>query len=149
MAADSVHYTELGYKNLSEVMVSAIEQVRNGTLTKSYPVASGKTTNVSGSTTKKENFFWRGFSSPVGHSTAKIQGAAGPGSYYNRGIEGGDTRVRGGSQRGGGSRGGGSRWGGGGWFGGSRGREGGRGHPHRGYGPHRGSHRGSKKYHPY
>jgi hypothetical protein len=35
VAADNVHYTELGYKNMCDVIVSAIDQVRNGTLTKS------------------------------------------------------------------------------------------------------------------
>jgi hypothetical protein len=151
MAADNVHYTELGYKNMCDIILAAIEQVRNGSLTKSYPVATGNHSLATVPTTKC-NYFWRGFSSPVGHSAAKFTGAGGPGPHQHRGKESGGKGDGGGHPRGPGSKYG----GGGGWVRGARGGfRGGRSRFHRGQNPrndqhyYRGGHGGARKYHPY
>jgi hypothetical protein len=69
-AADNVHFTELGYKNLCNTILAADAKIRDGTLTKSIHAQTGSALS-DGSTVggTKATFFWRGFASPVGHST--------------------------------------------------------------------------------
>jgi hypothetical protein len=73
-APDNVHYTELGSKNLSDTILAAIEGVKNGTLTKSKAPRSGTSISAQGGRCQptKETFFWRGFSSTVGHNTVQL-----------------------------------------------------------------------------
>jgi hypothetical protein len=58
---DGVHFTEVGYANLTRTIISAFAGIRAGTLTKS---AVGKQ-GISG---HHGSFFWRGFVSPVGQA---------------------------------------------------------------------------------
>jgi hypothetical protein len=62
---DGVHYTEPGYANLARTVISAIEGVQSGTLTK-----ASVSKNVSGQQ-GGVTFFWRGFVSPVGYAGGK------------------------------------------------------------------------------
>jgi hypothetical protein len=73
-APDNIHYTELGYKNLSDTILASINGVKNGTLTKSKAIGTDPPTSTPGSKTgsAKENFFWRGFSSTVGINTVQL-----------------------------------------------------------------------------
>jgi hypothetical protein len=69
-AADGVHYTETGYANLAKTILKAVCGVSDGTITKTRTDDKG---NISGKA-RSQNFFWRGFCSPVGarlsvHST--------------------------------------------------------------------------------
>jgi hypothetical protein len=59
-AADGVHFNELGYANLAKVIDSAARGLISGTLTKA------RSASLSG--TGKTSFFWRGFTSPNGHT---------------------------------------------------------------------------------
>jgi hypothetical protein len=64
---DGVHFTDTGYKNLTNAMVAAISGIQAGTLTKtksSHLAAEGADSDAW--SRRKEVFFWRGFSSPVG-----------------------------------------------------------------------------------
>jgi hypothetical protein len=72
-AADGVHFTELGYANLSKVIVSAIIGMESGTLTK----AKARAGEISGKS-RGSVFFWRGFTSPNGHTGARVQPTADP-----------------------------------------------------------------------
>jgi hypothetical protein len=67
-AADGVLFTELGYANMAKEVSSAIDRMRAGTLTKAK-TGSG---NISG---KGGQYFWRGFTSPNGHSGIRGQPA--------------------------------------------------------------------------
>jgi hypothetical protein len=66
---DSVHFTDVGYRYLSNTIMAAIEGVHDGTLTKtrqpgdSISGSGGGPASTRGSRT---SYFWRGFSSPVG-----------------------------------------------------------------------------------
>jgi hypothetical protein len=63
---DGVHYAETGYANLARTIISAMEGIIAGTLTKSPAEQKG----ISG-TGGGGSFFWRGFISPVGHAGIK------------------------------------------------------------------------------
>jgi hypothetical protein len=65
---DGVHFTDTGYGNLCSAIMRAINDIQNGTLTKSkgHNEQLSGTAEASGSSRRKEVFFWRGFSSPVG-----------------------------------------------------------------------------------
>jgi hypothetical protein len=72
LAVDGVHLTVGGYRNLAVSIVKSIEGVRSGTLTKSFVQA-----NAGRSAGSVNNFFWRGFISPIsdaaGQSRTKHQ----------------------------------------------------------------------------
>jgi hypothetical protein len=72
-AADGVHFTKLGYANLSKVIVSAITGIESGTLTKAKAGAG----DVSGKS-RGSVFFWRGFTSPNGHTGTRALPPADP-----------------------------------------------------------------------
>jgi hypothetical protein len=66
---DSVHFTDVGYRYLSNTIVAAIEGVHDGTLTKSHqPSGSMLGTGGGPASTRgsRTSYFWRGFASPVG-----------------------------------------------------------------------------------
>jgi hypothetical protein len=66
---DSVHFTDVGYRYLSKTIVSAIEGVHDGTLTKSRQPGdsiSGTGGGPASARGSRTSYFWRGFSSPVG-----------------------------------------------------------------------------------
>jgi hypothetical protein len=69
-AKDGVHYTEQGYKNFAGAVIETITGLKAGTLTKfksSHLKDGGAAEEASVSIRRrKESFFWRGFSSPVG-----------------------------------------------------------------------------------
>jgi hypothetical protein len=65
-AIDGVHFNEIGYANLGRVIFEAISGIKSGTLTRSDPFQSSGTGKKPGN-----NFFWRGFTSPVGHTAPK------------------------------------------------------------------------------
>jgi hypothetical protein len=65
---DNVHFMDVGYWYLSNTIVSAIEGVIDGSLTKSKPACTSQTGSGGENTgaSRRSTFFWRGFSSPVG-----------------------------------------------------------------------------------
>jgi hypothetical protein len=73
-AKDGVHYENTGYENLCTAITTAIREMQNGSLTKlrgNKPEVSGAAADgAGGGPRRKEVFFWRGFSSPVGASYA-------------------------------------------------------------------------------
>jgi hypothetical protein len=66
LAADGVHLTVCGYRKLAVSIVKSIEGIRSGTLTKSFVQA-----NAGRSAGAVRNFFWRGFSSPIGDAAGR------------------------------------------------------------------------------
>jgi hypothetical protein len=70
MAKDGVHFTDEGYKNLSIAITLAITGLQNGTLTKSKASHLQISGEDRSGCRRKEVFFWRGFSSPVGSQHA-------------------------------------------------------------------------------
>jgi hypothetical protein len=86
---DGVHFTEVGYANLTRTIISAFAGIRAGTLTKS---AVGKQ-GISG---HHGSFFWRGFVSPVGHagmSTDRPQSREQPGGEASTTMATGHTGM--------------------------------------------------------
>jgi hypothetical protein len=71
--SDGVHFTETGYANLTRTVISAIDGVRSGTLTKSMTEKQGISGKRGGGT-----FFWRGFISPMGHAGGGADRSRGP-----------------------------------------------------------------------
>jgi hypothetical protein len=71
--SDGVHYTETGYANLTRTLISAINGIRSGTVTKSVVDKQGISGKRGGGT-----FFWRGFISPVGHASGGADRSRGP-----------------------------------------------------------------------
>jgi hypothetical protein len=67
-AADGVHYTETGYANLAKTILEAVRGVSDGTLTKTRTDEKGNISGKAGG----QNYFWRGFCSPVGARLAVL-----------------------------------------------------------------------------
>jgi hypothetical protein len=65
VADDGVHLTTDGYRKLAQSIISAIDGIRSGSLTKSLA------RNVSGPASTGRDFFWRGFVSPVGDAAGR------------------------------------------------------------------------------
>jgi hypothetical protein len=68
VAVDSVHLSPEGYRRLAKAIVTAVVGIREGRLTKSFANASSVT---GGHQSPKLDFFWRGFSSPVGDAIGR------------------------------------------------------------------------------
>ncbi len=62
-AKDGVHLTEVGYANVSENLADTLSDMQSGNLGKTHAVP---TSAALSSVTGMEQFFWRGFCSPVG-----------------------------------------------------------------------------------
>jgi hypothetical protein len=78
LANDGVHLSTDGYRKLAQSIKEAIEGIRSGSLTKSFANAdsvSGKNPTVA------REYFWRGFSSPVGDEEGRS-------SHRNRRMHG-------------------------------------------------------------
>jgi hypothetical protein len=73
-AKDGVHYESTGYENLCTAITTAISEMQNGSLTKlrgiKPEISRAAADGAGGGLRRKEVFFWRGFSSPVGASYA-------------------------------------------------------------------------------
>jgi hypothetical protein len=69
-APDGVHFTDAGYSNLGKTIIAAVRGVASGTLTKSCAAASSISAKHHGT------YFWRGFTSPIGHSCLRTTPAA-------------------------------------------------------------------------
>jgi hypothetical protein len=98
---DNVHFTDVGYRYLSNTIIAAIEGVHDGTLTKSK-LSSSEISGAGGGessphNSKKNSFFWRGFSSPVGVAQT-LSASLGRGG---NGGDGGLSSFGGSSTRGG------------------------------------------------
>jgi hypothetical protein len=66
LATDGVHLKPSGYRNLASAIVSAIEGVKSGSLTKPAAVLP-----VSEGGRSQREYFWKGFLSPVGDCTGR------------------------------------------------------------------------------
>jgi hypothetical protein len=71
MADDNVHFSELGYKNLGTTILQAIDGIKDGSLTKTVQSQQSASAGAGSAPAGKCNYFWRGFSSPVGISGLK------------------------------------------------------------------------------
>jgi hypothetical protein len=85
LAADGVHLKPGGYRNLASAIISAIEGVKSGSLTKPAAVLP-----VSEGGKSQREFFWKGFLSPVGDCAGRAMlsrnhHAPSHGPLYHRG----------------------------------------------------------------
>jgi hypothetical protein len=65
-AEDGVHLSQNGYRKLAVTISSAVDSIRNGSLTKSLA-------NTITGAAKTNSYFWRGFSSPIGDDIGRAK----------------------------------------------------------------------------
>jgi hypothetical protein len=76
LAKDGVHIERTGNKNLASGIVAALAQMREGNLPDDQKISAGN--NVSGAAAgRRRDFYWRGFTSPVGDAIGRVAGLGG------------------------------------------------------------------------